>query len=88
MIRHQPKVRHVFDDPEAAWDMIRSGIGVGYAVGHFRRAFAQGLVPNNGDPVKTANAMIDSVYANPAPLRLSPDLIQKVSLHEDCGPAI
>jgi DNA-binding transcriptional LysR family regulator len=31
MIRHQPKARHVFDDPEAAWDMIRSGLGIGYA---------------------------------------------------------
>ncbi|WP_157951552.1 LysR substrate-binding domain-containing protein [Agrobacterium pusense] len=30
-IRHQPKARHVFDDPEAAWDMIRSGVGIGYA---------------------------------------------------------
>lgn len=40
-------------------------------VGDFRRAVTQGLVPNNGDPVKMANAMIDSVYANPAPLRLA-----------------
>ncbi|WP_061933651.1 SDR family oxidoreductase [Aureimonas sp. AU22] len=39
--------------------------------GDFRRAFAAGAVPNNGDPVKMANAMIDSVYANPAPRRLA-----------------
>lgn len=43
----------------------------GTPVGDFRRAVAEGLVPNNGDPVKMANAMIDSVYANPAPLRLA-----------------
>ncbi|KQQ44851.1 hypothetical protein ASF69_09785 [Rhizobium sp. Leaf311] len=29
------------------------------------------MVPNNGDPIKMTNAMIDSVYANPAPLRLA-----------------
>ncbi|UHS58793.1 SDR family oxidoreductase [Agrobacterium vaccinii] len=40
-------------------------------VGAFRQAVAQGMVPNNGDPIKMANAMIDSVYANPAPLRLA-----------------
>ncbi|TCP30127.1 LysR family transcriptional regulator [Sphingomonas sp. BK235] len=28
---HQPYARHVFDDPEAAWEMIRAGVGVGYA---------------------------------------------------------
>jgi DNA-binding transcriptional LysR family regulator len=31
MVRHQPKARHVFDDPEAAWDMICAGLGVGCA---------------------------------------------------------
>jgi DNA-binding transcriptional LysR family regulator len=30
-VRHQPNARHVFDDSEAAWDMIRAGLGVGYA---------------------------------------------------------
>jgi NAD(P)-dependent dehydrogenase (short-subunit alcohol dehydrogenase family) len=39
-------------------------------VGEFRRAAAAGLIPNAGDPKKMANAMIDSVYANPAPRRL------------------
>ncbi|TCP30126.1 SDR family oxidoreductase [Sphingomonas sp. BK235] len=39
--------------------------------GAFRRAAAEGLFPNNGDPVKMANAMVDSVYTNPAPRRLT-----------------
>ena len=30
-VRHQPHARHIFDDPEAAWDMICAGLGVGYA---------------------------------------------------------
>jgi DNA-binding transcriptional LysR family regulator len=30
-VRHQPRARHVFDDPEAAWNMICAGLGVGYA---------------------------------------------------------
>lgn len=40
-------------------------------VGDFRRAAAAGRIPNNGDPRKMAQAMIDSVYANPAPRRLT-----------------
>jgi NAD(P)-dependent dehydrogenase (short-subunit alcohol dehydrogenase family) len=40
-------------------------------VGDFRRAAAAGQIPNNGDPRKMAQAMIDSVYANPAPRRLT-----------------
>jgi NAD(P)-dependent dehydrogenase (short-subunit alcohol dehydrogenase family) len=40
-------------------------------VGAFRRAAAAGLIPNAGDPGKMAQAMIDSVYRNPAPRRLT-----------------
>ena len=40
-------------------------------VGDFRRAAATGQIPNNGDPRKMALAMIDSVYAKPAPRRLT-----------------
>jgi len=40
-------------------------------VGDFRRAAAAGQIPNNGDPRKMAQAMIDSVYASPAPRRLT-----------------
>jgi NAD(P)-dependent dehydrogenase (short-subunit alcohol dehydrogenase family) len=40
-------------------------------VGDFRRAAAAGQIPNNGDPRKMAQAMIDSVYAKPAPRRLT-----------------
>jgi len=30
IIRHAPSPRHTFDDPEAAWEMIRAGVGIGY----------------------------------------------------------
>jgi DNA-binding transcriptional LysR family regulator len=30
IVRHAPHARHTFDDPEAAWEMIRAGFGVGY----------------------------------------------------------
>lgn len=40
-------------------------------VGDFRRAAAAGLIPNAGDPRKMAQAIIDSVYASPAPRRLT-----------------
>lgn len=40
-------------------------------VGNFRRAAAAGQIPNNGDPRKMAQAMIDTVYASPAPRRLT-----------------
>jgi NAD(P)-dependent dehydrogenase (short-subunit alcohol dehydrogenase family) len=40
-------------------------------VGDFRRAAAAGQIVNNGDPRKMAQAMIDSVYSNPAPRRLT-----------------
>ncbi len=40
-------------------------------VGDFRRAFASGQVRNVGDPRKMAQAIIDSVYSNPAPRRLT-----------------
>jgi len=40
-------------------------------VGDFRRAAAAGLIPNAGDPVKMAQAIIDSAYADPAPRRLT-----------------
>lgn len=29
--RHLPRPRHTFDDPEAAWEMIRGGFGIGFA---------------------------------------------------------
>jgi DNA-binding transcriptional LysR family regulator len=29
-VRHTPSPRHTFDDPEAAWEMIRAGFGIGY----------------------------------------------------------
>jgi len=29
-VRHLPRPRHGFDDPEAAWEMIRAGLGIGY----------------------------------------------------------
>jgi DNA-binding transcriptional LysR family regulator len=29
-VRHLPRPRHTFDDPEAAWEMIRAGFGIGY----------------------------------------------------------
>lgn len=29
-IRHSPRPRHTFDDPEAAWQMIRAGFGIAY----------------------------------------------------------
>ena len=31
IVRHLPRPRHTFDDPEAAWEMIRAGFGIGYA---------------------------------------------------------
>jgi hypothetical protein len=40
-------------------------------VGDFRRAAAAGQIVNNGDPRKMAQAMIDSVYSNSAPRRLT-----------------
>lgn len=30
VVRHAPTPRHTFDDPEAAWEMIRAGFGIGY----------------------------------------------------------
>jgi DNA-binding transcriptional LysR family regulator len=30
VVRHTPSPRHTFDDPEAAWEMIRAGLGIGY----------------------------------------------------------
>jgi len=30
IVRHTPTPRHTFDDPEAAWEMIRAGVGIGY----------------------------------------------------------
>jgi DNA-binding transcriptional LysR family regulator len=30
VVRHAPNPRHTFDDPEAAWEMIRAGFGIGY----------------------------------------------------------
>jgi len=30
IVRHLPHPRHGFDDPEAAWDMIRAGLGIGF----------------------------------------------------------
>jgi len=30
IVRHAPSPRHTFDDPEAAWEMIREGLGIGY----------------------------------------------------------
>jgi DNA-binding transcriptional LysR family regulator len=30
LVRHAPRPRHTFDDPEAAWEMIRAGLGIGY----------------------------------------------------------
>jgi DNA-binding transcriptional LysR family regulator len=30
VVRHSPSPRHTFDDPEAAWEMIRAGLGIGY----------------------------------------------------------
>jgi DNA-binding transcriptional LysR family regulator len=29
-IRHMPRPRHTFDDPEAAWEIIRAGLGIGF----------------------------------------------------------
>lgn len=29
-VRHPPRPRHTFDDPEAAWEMIRAGCGIGF----------------------------------------------------------
>jgi DNA-binding transcriptional LysR family regulator len=29
-VLHRPRPRHGFDDPEAAWEMIRGGFGIGY----------------------------------------------------------
>lgn len=40
-------------------------------VGEFRRAAAAGEIPNNGDPRRMAQAMIDSVQTSPAPRRLT-----------------
>ena len=31
IVRHAPSPRHTFDDPEATWEMIRAGLGIGYA---------------------------------------------------------
>jgi NAD(P)-dependent dehydrogenase (short-subunit alcohol dehydrogenase family) len=39
--------------------------------GALRRAFEAGAVPNAGDPRKMAQAIIDSVFTNPAPRRLT-----------------
>jgi DNA-binding transcriptional LysR family regulator len=30
ILRHMPNPLHTFDDPEAAWEMIRAGLGIGY----------------------------------------------------------
>jgi len=30
VVRHPPQPLHTFDDPEAAWEMIRAGFGIGY----------------------------------------------------------
>jgi len=30
IVRHIPNALHTFDDPEAAWEMIRAGLGIGY----------------------------------------------------------
>ena len=30
MVRYAPRPLHTFDDPEAAWEMIRAGFGIGY----------------------------------------------------------
>lgn len=30
IVRHAPSPRHTFDDPEATWEMIRAGLGIGY----------------------------------------------------------
>jgi len=30
LVRHSPKPSHTFDDPEATWEMIRAGLGIGY----------------------------------------------------------
>jgi DNA-binding transcriptional LysR family regulator len=30
VVRHAPTPAHTFDDPEAAWEMIRAGLGIGY----------------------------------------------------------
>jgi len=30
LVRHVPNPLHTFDDPEAAWEMIRAGLGIGY----------------------------------------------------------
>lgn len=29
-VLHRPRPHHAFDDPEAAWEMIRAGFGIGY----------------------------------------------------------
>lgn len=29
-IRHMPRARHTFDDPEGAWESIRAGFGIGF----------------------------------------------------------
>jgi hypothetical protein len=39
--------------------------------GEFRRAFETGAITNAGDPSKMAQAIIDSVFTNPAPRRLT-----------------
>jgi DNA-binding transcriptional LysR family regulator len=31
VVSHSPRPRHTFDDPDAAWDMIRAGFGIGFA---------------------------------------------------------
>ncbi|MEI9850283.1 MAG: LysR substrate-binding domain-containing protein [Sphingomonas sp.] len=85
-VRHLPRPHHGFDDPEAAWEMIRGGFGIGYAPAWMgRREWEQGLVVETLREWRSAEARL---YAVRLDKRLTPNRVHGAGVHRRADPRL